>query len=785
MKKILIVGLSILFSNFYGSYLFAQLPSNPVWIAGKDPNSSSFGVYHFRKTFSLDILPESLEVFISADNRYKFFINGKKVAYGPAKGDLRTYKVDRIDISSFLRPGQNTIAVLVFNAGQDKPMAFISHQTAFLFHAQTPEFSFLNSSNDWKVLKNDAYLPITYDRLKTWEWVKGYYACGPGDELFTEKYPWGWEASEYNDSEWENAVELQFEKDPPWKLFERNIAFMDNFPELPVRLRRIQGMDILPPSPGEAMVVPPGTHARILYDFGVFTMGYPKIVFSGGEGATVKIRYAEALYEEPNLKAHRDSVGDLSMFGVFDIIHTDGSDNRAFEPLWKRAFRYLELEVSTEDEPLTFSAPLNGFSGYPYPDPADFFTNDERLNDIFRMSFQTFRMCSGETYYDTPYYEQMSYGGDNRPIGAVSFYNTSDDRLYREVMRIYTQSANADTKLFAAAYPSRFGTSMGTWSLAWIQSLYDYYTIRGDTSFVRQFTDHIDNILNFYRRNLDENMGMLGEIVNRSFIDWSHKYGNVPQRRPGLAITHSAMLTLYFVHSLDCASEIYRVLGDNEKADSLKSLSTDIGKSTYKHCWDENKNLLADYPDKSSFSQQTNTLAVLCNLFPEDREEMMVRRIFNVSGFDEIASSYFSFFLFKMLEKTSQEELFLQNLDFWETYLDKGHTTCGETGFASHDRSDCHAWSAHPAYFLLRYTAGIRPLDAGFKRVMISPETGSLNNISASIPHPRGRISVDYKITDRSMSAVVVLPEGMEGIFKFQGEIKELKPGKNTFRIKL
>ena len=82
-----------------------------------------------------------------------------------------------------------------------------------------------------------------------------------------------------------------------------------------------------------------------------------------------------------------------------------------------------------------------------------FESDNPDLNAIFRMCQQTLRMCSAETYYDTPYYEQLSYGGDNRPIGALSAYNTTDDRLFREVMRLYPQSVNSETKLFQGRLP--------------------------------------------------------------------------------------------------------------------------------------------------------------------------------------------------------------------------------------------------------------------------------------------------------------------------------------------
>jgi hypothetical protein len=131
------------------------------------------------------------------------------------------------------------------------------------------------------------------------------------------------------------------------------------------------------------------------------------------------------------------------------------------------------------------------------------------------------------------------------------------------------------------------------------------------------------------------------------------------------------------------------------------------------------------------------------------------------------------------LQKTGKEDLYLENLDFWYTFIDRGHTTCGETGFASHDRSDCHAWSAHPAYFMLSSVCGINPADVGFNTVKITPHLGNINRLKADMPHPKGRISVDYKIKNGKLNAVIELPEGMTGTFEFKGIKMYLHEGTN------
>jgi len=115
--------------------------------------------------------------------------------------------------------------------------------------------------------------------------------------------------------------------------------------------------------------------------------------------------------------------------------------------------------------------------------------------------------------------------------------------------------------------------------------------------------------------------------------------------------------------------------------------------------------------------------------------------------------------------------------------LERGHTTFGETGFASHDRSDCHAWSAHPAYYLLSSVGGIKPAEIGFKSVRIEPHLGELKKLNVSMPHPDGRIKVSYDRSGANLRAEIDLPPGMSGSFHYEGKSIVLKPAENHFAV--
>ena len=78
------------------------------WIAPYDAALKEYGVYKFRKSFELAARPASFIIHVSADNRYKLYVNEQLVSLGPARGDLYFWNFETVDIANYLQEGKNT-----------------------------------------------------------------------------------------------------------------------------------------------------------------------------------------------------------------------------------------------------------------------------------------------------------------------------------------------------------------------------------------------------------------------------------------------------------------------------------------------------------------------------------------------------------------------------------------------------------------------------------------------------------------------------------------------------
>jgi len=759
------------------------------WITCPDASVLEYGVFHFRKSFTLDNVPEEFIVHVSADNRYILYVNGKLVTYGPARGDLQHWRFEPLDISEYLLPGKNAIAAVVWNFGEYIPAAQMTRKTAFIMAGNGQLESIVNTDETWRVYKNEAYKPIT----GFMELLNTFTIVGPGDYLDGNKYPWNWEQLYYNDTNWHvprilsGGTPRGKGTDGEWMLVPRDIDLMYLGQESIQDVRKSEGVEITSEDLINGRIhIDRGKSVSFLLDQGYLTKSFPKLTVSGGKNAELKIAYAEALYNKDGSKGNRDEIEGKSFSGYYDIFITDGGENRIFTPLWFRTYRYVLVEIKTSDEPLVIQQLISQPTGFPLQERSSFKSDDHSLEDIWDIGFRTARLCAGEIYYDCPYYEQMQYVGDTRIQALISLYVDGNDKLMRKAIKHFDDSRRPNG-LTQSRYPSSSQQIIPPYSLFWIAMIHDYWMHRDDPEFVHSFFPGIENVLYWFNARLDEN-DMLGPVEWWNFVDWADEWpwnnekrvGGVPY---GVAEGQSSNITLQYAYALELASDLFNNYGNTQAAESYSQTAGKIKKAVYLRCWDKEKGLLADAPGKKIFSQHANIFGILTDAIPDELQQKVMRQILEDSSIIQ-CTMYFRFYLFQAMKKTHMADLYLEYLDQWHIMIENGLTTFAEKPDPT--RSDCHAWSASPNYDLLATVCGIRPQTPGFKTVDIQPSLGKLNNIEGElfIPSHNGSIKVFLERSGESgISGFVELPQGMTGTFRWNREVIQLIDGKQKISL--
>jgi hypothetical protein len=178
--------------------------------------------------------------------------------------------------------------------------------------------------------------------------------------------------------------------------------------------------------------------------------------------------------------------------------------------LWLRTYRYVQLDITTVEEPLTIHDFYGVFTGYPFKLNARFESDDSKLKDIWNVAWHTARCCAGETYMDCPYWEQLQYIGDTRIQSLISLHISGDVRLMRNALELANQSRIPEG-LTLGRCPSYIPQITPPFSLYWIDMVHDFFMHRRDNTFIKSFLPGIEAVLGWFKRRMDDN-GMLGSL---------------------------------------------------------------------------------------------------------------------------------------------------------------------------------------------------------------------------------------------------------------------------------
>ncbi len=755
------------------------------WISAPGAPPTEYGVYHFRRVLDLPARPDRYPVHVTGDNRYQLFVNGRRVAWGPARGDLFHWRYETVDLAPYLKSGRNVLAAIVWNFGPHAPEAQVTLQTGFLLQGDSEAERAADTGPNWKALRNAAYspLPVTTGQMR------GYFVAGPGDRVAAAQYPWGWQTEAFDDSAWPAAVSIgpaagrnAQDSGSRWMLVPRTIPMMEETPE---RLQAVRTATGVPapaafPAKPEAFHIPARTHATLLLDQRWLTTAYPELVVSGGKDAVVRMRYAEALFGQPQpgsrslVKGNRNEVEGKQFIGYADEFVPDGGQRRTFRPLWWRTYRYIELDVETKDEPLTIDDLSATYVGFPFERKARFDGGDPEIGRILDTGWRTARLCAHETYMDCPYYEQLQYVGDTRVQCLVSLFMTGDARLMRNAIDQINDSRQSDGCTMSR-YPTRLEQYIPGFALWWIGMVHDYWWYVDDPAFVRRMLPGVRSVLSFFESYQKEN-GSLRSLPWWRYFDWvpSWQSGNAPQDPDG----SSALFDMLLLMAYGWAADLESALGVRPLGEIYRDRERQLRSTAQSLYWDAGRRLYADTARKAQFSQHANTMAVLADVITGPAARDLMRRTLAADGLAQ-PGLFFQFYVHRALSKAGDGDSYLDRLQDWRDMLAHGLTTFAENVDRPNgsSRSDCHAWSASPNIEIMRNVLGVDSAAPGFRRVIVDPHLGKLPFAAGSVPHPKGSIEVRIDAN----SASVTLPAGVTGELNWHGSRRPLNAGPNRF----
>ncbi|KAJ5929233.1 hypothetical protein N7454_007081 [Penicillium verhagenii] len=739
-----------------------------IWLPTHHEDESQPGRYFlFRKSFQWT-QPYGLREFpvhVSADSRYRLFVNGHRLSFGPCKSYPERWYYETVDILPYLTEGENVISarVLRYSCVHTGSSSIISTELpGLMVHGEIEGLS-ISTDPSWRCLQEESRRIIPHSE---WNYLLGPPFMSNNERVTEASALSGWDRATFDDSAWQSAI-FQFRPvkmlpiQRPWKLEPRPI------PDLPEISGRFDGIVKCQGSISKTqwngfikgdgdLIIPAGDTVVVDIECSSLTTAFINLKCGEGSGSIITFLYSEcyekdlgidvAPFPMPRTKLLRsDSNGRL--YGVKDIYTaTEGQSDQTFEPFWFRAFRYVQLNIRTSSHPLT----LKGFTLRETSYPLDISTEIQagpELNKIWDVSLRTLQNCRHETYEDCPFYEQNQFISDSRLQMLFTYQLSSDDRLARKTLEEF-HASQTPNGLIKAQFPAGFNSKqIPQFSLYWVAMVWDHMRYFADKKLVRRYLSTIDGILNHFDDRINE-LGLVGRFDDDTwpFIDWVAQW-SVPGKifescMPQSYIKQGAATfnTLLYIVALMQAADLCEFMGRNDTASEYSARAQALRNAVNTHCFGDA--LYLDGPSTNEYSQHSQVFAVLSETITGTAaRELMVRTMYNSSLVQ--CSSALQFYVFRAVEKVGlYNKMFPALLDPWRRMLADDLTTWAE--FEENPRSDCHGWSTCPVNEIVTQVYGIKPANPGFKRLRIEPQMDLLATGEGTFVTPAGKIRLKW-----------------------------------------
>ena len=741
----------------------------------------------FRRVFWAKEMEESAVIHISADSRFKLYVNGAFVCAGPVPGNRFTTYYSSVDIAPFLTTGENAISVHVLKFPFDSdgatrfetgPIWLQSTSKGGLWLDGGDALPGIGTNEEWRVMDDLSYTFVPAQESK--------YA---GDQEYVDgaKLPCGWKTAGFDDSAWQRAVVVgpatgfklggvlnnwQLRKTKLPGQFMQPLAFR--------RISRADGRhDFSGLLQGRAVYVPAGTHAWVELDMGEVVTAYLR--FSAmGEGR-VSLSYSESYYQKNDdwslyKKRRSDSTG---------VFHgeTDGysvtSCGQEYEPYFYRTFRFLRIDVAAGERDVELGSFELFMTGYPLEVQGTFHCPDENINWLWEVSVRTLRRCMHESYIDCPYYERMQYVMDTLLQSLVSFQLSTDSRLAQKAIEDFTASQRPDGLLNCNA-PAGFHQIIPGFSLLFIETVHYYYTYTGDIVFLESCLPVVDKILNYFTAKIDAKTGLVTGCGYWEFVDWVDAWQADFGTPMHAGDTVNIIYNMMFAHGLKRSAEMYEALDCADVAKRRSARRNEIIRAVNAAGYDRAAGLYRATPADERFSQHAQIWAVLSGCITGGDAQRLMRRCVEDESLLQVSFSM-TFFLFRALEATGLYERSAAVWDGWLAMRAMDITTWPEDLVTQ--RSDCHGWGSIPVYELLGATLGLRPLAPGWKGVRVKPSSHGLGPLQGAVPTPYGLVCAKRRRAENGAWLYELkLPCEMEVEFEMEGICSRQKEG-NTYTV--
>ncbi|MBO5649488.1 MAG: hypothetical protein J6S76_06195 [Clostridia bacterium] len=411
----------------------------------------------------------------------------------------------------------------------------------------------------------------------------------------------------------------------------------------------------------------------------------------------------------------------------------------------------LIVKAVNEGDSIATIRPAVLASHYPVHTRARTVTSDSDLNLIVDVCTHTLQYCRQTLHLDSPRHcEPLACTGDYYIASLMTQFTFGDQTLSAfDVRRTAQLLRYHDGRMFHTTY-----------SLIWVQMLWDVYMLTGDTALLEDCEDALHILLTRFHSYLGSN-GLIETPPDYMFIDWLYPDG-INLHHPPKALGQTCM-NLYYYGALKTAVRICGVLNEIGMKNQYQTRMQQLQKAACSLLFDTERGLffeglntptpehlvgtlMPQNVEKRYYRQHGNILAAYFGIFDKSICQSILHKVMTDSTLGDI-QPYFTHFLLDALYRNDLHETYTKAV------LEKWIAPCKECskglveGFIlpqqGYQFDHSHAWGGTPAYALPLALSGLQIAEPGYKKISLAPNLLGLAHAHVEIPTPHGMICLD------------------------------------------
>lgn len=788
-------------------------PARWIWYPSGRTLQNTFIL--FRKEIELKQQPQKALGWILADSRYRLFVNGKRVQWGPAPSDPRWQEADPLDLAAYLQPGKNVIAVEVcfFGTGDGT-------------HPMGKPGLIVNLDIDGQTVLTDdswhCYLPHSWQPGK----YKRWFLRALQEDFDARLYPYGWDTTSFvMDDNWVKSALVSnsgvypavcnWSSEYVWEIFgsrevseirKRSVPMMK---EVDVPVSKLSEsmwidwkrspedyFDMIVPDAFDVIREPVTTHnakdswivtpnhdhaAALTFEFAEQGVGWPCFTIDAPEGTII-----ELLVHEAHKKGGPAIIN--SHFNAWTRFVCKEGVNR-FETFDFESFRWMQLHIRNFNRPIEISSVGMRRRVYPWKVVPQITLSDDTIQHVMNATVNTLYNCAQETMVDGMARERQQYSGDGSHQLQSVFQTFGDSSLPYRFVNTFSQGSSIDG-YFMDSWPAwdRLARTverqmqLTSWgpiidhSIGFCFDSYHYYMYSGDKEGLVEVYPRLLKFFTYLVSLTDtgeylvpaENLGMCSVYIDHeAFKKTKHK---------------QLALNLYIAAMCrNALAPLCRLFGDEAKAMEVESYGKRIHEGCIAKFWDKQDKIFVnnlpwrEQEGETRYCDRSLATALLYDLCPDGDIQRGLEVL--VSSPSEMGLSYPCNAVWRLwaLIKYRRMDVVLNDLrnrwgkmsSVWE------NNTLQEFWVARPDEGS--QWShcaVAPLLALHQGVAGIYPLTPGSDMVRIFPQPGDLSSAAFDVQTAKGAIRFQStgKVGKRVLK--ITLPKGVDAELWLDGREK-------------